>query len=114
LTADELWGKIQMQFAKMFILEKIIESVREVNMTPILALYSALGFILFLAVYHWSGLAEKIENLTGAKKIIVLFFVALIIFVFYYVFYKAGKFDRVISSSTFEIITEKISNIVDR
>jgi hypothetical protein len=81
------------------ILGNIVEFVRGVNLTPVIALYFALGFILFLTIYHWSGAAERIENLTAGKKFLVFVLVALFLAVAYYIFYKAGKFNAILNYS---------------
>lgn len=80
----------------MAILGKVIEFIRGANVTPIVALYSALGFILFLTVYHWSGASEKIENLTTGKKLLAFIFVAMVLAGIYYILFKAGKFDAIL------------------
>ena len=81
------------------IIGNIVDFVRGVNLAPVIALYFALGFILFLTIYHWSGAAEGIENLTAGKKFLVFFLVALFFAAAYYIFYKAGKFNAILDYS---------------
>jgi len=91
-----------------------IQALQGVVFTPILMLVAIFSFLFLLVIYHWSGLAERVENLTIGKKALVFLFVALIIFIFYYIFYKAGKLDEIMNNSTFKIITEKIDGFINR
>lgn len=74
-----------------------IQALQGVVFTPILSLVAILSFMLLLVFYHLSGLAEKVENLTPGKKALVFIFIVLVISVFYYIFFKAGKFDTLLS-----------------
>jgi hypothetical protein len=94
--------------SQVSILGNTIEFVRGVNLTPVITLYFALGFILFLTIYHWSGAAEWAENLTGGKKFMVFVLVALFFAVAYYIFYKAGKFDAILNYS---VVKDAIKSI---
>lgn len=95
-------------------MDTVIAFVSGINLTPIIALYSVLGFIMLLTIYHWSGAAEGIENLSTGKKLFVFILLAAAFALVYYIFYKAGKFDEIINSPTFKIIAEKISGFIDR
>jgi len=80
-----------------FLLDSSISFIRDVSLTPIVALYFTLGFIFFLAIYHWSEAAEKIENLSSGKKFILFIFLAAFFGFVYYIIYKAGKFDAILN-----------------
>jgi|GEM_PF-1215950 len=95
-------------------LSGIIQKVRGVELTPVLMLAAVFSFLFLLIFYHWSGLAEKVENLTAGKKAVAFFFITLIIIAFYYIFYKAGKFDEIINNSVFNGILIKIGDIINR
>ncbi|MEK7598300.1 MAG: hypothetical protein AAB487_01025 [Patescibacteria group bacterium] len=85
--------------AQEFFLDNIIALVRGINLTPIIALYCVLGFVLFLTIYHWSGAAEGIENLSTGKKLLVFILLAAAFATIYYIFYKAGKFEAILNNS---------------
>lgn len=91
-----------------------IQVLQGVVFTPVLMLVAVLSFIFLLVFYHWSGLAEKVENMATGKKALVFLFVSLIIFALYYVFYKAGKFNVLVSSSVFKEIKDVILKMVAR
>jgi len=91
-----------------------IQALQRAVFTPISSLIAIFSVMLLIVLYHWSGLDEKIDNLRGIKKIIIFFLVTLVILSFYYVFYKAGKFDKIVNNPTFKIITEKIGEFIDR
>jgi hypothetical protein len=95
-------------------LSGVIQKVQGVEMTPVLMLVSVFSFLLLLVLYHWSGLAEKVENLTVGKKTAVFFSIALLVAFFYYVFYKAGKFNELLNNSAFNNIVGKISDFIYR
>lgn len=80
-----------------FFLDSIISFIRNVNLTPIIALYFTLGLILSLGIFHWSGAAEKIENLSTGKKFILFILLAVFFGLIYYIIYKAGKFDAILN-----------------
>ena len=84
-----------------------VAALRGVVFTPVLMLVAVLSFLFLLVFYHWSGLAEKVENLTPGKKFFVFIFIALVISVFYYIFYKAGKFDKILSYPLVENLVNK-------
>jgi len=89
-----------------------IAALRGVVFTPVLMLVAVFFFLFLLVVYHWSGLAEKLENLTAGKKAIVFIVIALTVIFFYYVFYKAGKFDELLSNAEFNSIVGKIGDYI--
>lgn len=91
-----------------------IQILQGVVFTPVLMLVAVLFFIFLLVFYHWSGLGEKVENLTAGKKTMGFLFTALIVFVFYYIFYKAGKFDETLNNQTFKIIIERVGGLINR
>jgi hypothetical protein len=77
------------------LLDLIIKWLERVNFSAIFSFYLFLAFIILLVLYYWSGFSDKINNLSGAKKAAIFFFIALLLFGFYYVFWKAGKFDHI-------------------
>lgn len=84
-----------------------VVALQGVVFTPVLMLVAVFAFIFLLVLFHWSGLAEKVENLTPGKKFFVFIFIALVISVFYYIFYKAGKFDKLLSHPLAENLANK-------
>jgi len=93
-------------------LNKIIERVQVTEFTPALLLIVVLAFIFILVFYHRSGLSERVENLSAGKKAVVFFFIALFIFCFYYIFYKAGKFDAVLDHSAVSGLVDMFKNLL--
>ncbi|HEX7586598.1 MAG TPA: hypothetical protein VF390_03125 [Patescibacteria group bacterium] len=91
-----------------------IQILQGVVFTPVLMLVAVLSFIFLLVFYHWSGLAEKVENMATGKKALVFLFVSLVVFIFYYVFYKAGKFDELINNPIFNDAARKIGDFINR
>lgn len=93
------------------LLNVIIKKIQGIEMTPALAFSSIFTFVFILIAYHWSGLSEKVENLPAGKKIIIFSFITLIIIIFYYVFYKAGKFNVLLSMPVISGIAGKIASL---
>jgi hypothetical protein len=93
-------------------LSGVIQKVQGIELTPVLLLVSVFSFLFLLVVYHWSGLAEKVENLALGKKTLLFLLVVLLIIFFYYIFYKAGKFDELLNNRTFNNILEKIGDLI--
>lgn len=81
--------------------------------TPVLMLVAVFSFIFLLVLYHWSGLAEKVEDLTTGKKVLVFIFIVLVISVFYYIFFKAGKFDTLLSHPLADNWVNKVADFIE-
>jgi hypothetical protein len=96
------------------LLNVIIKKIQGIEMTSVSAFFLVFAFIFILIAYHWSGLSEKVENLTIGKKIIIFSFIALIIIIFYYAFYKAGKFDKFLSFPIVSDTINKITSLISR
>jgi len=86
-------------------LNPIIEVIRSINLTPIITLYFGLGCILFLVIYHWSGAADSVENMSKSKKTLLFIFLLIIFWFIYYILYQAGKFNEILK---FPIISDAV------